>query len=300
MLPGPPPATRSRGLPRLAPGIRHPSRIPPLSGPGAACLEGCRDARLPIPPRARPEGRGPLRPGGDPPHAIGGGRHLLAARQGVRRGVEPEAGRRPPPAGRASAQGRDAVELRRRPARRPTPAAPGPRLVAGPSPPDRRVQRPDDRGGGARRGGGDPGAGRLDPGHRRGARDLSEGRGDPAGDRPDRRGPGRPGGRPVLLAARPPGLQQRPAPGDPARLRGRGRPRLLPFDPDAELSVRPDGPDDGAVVASADSQVLDRCGPWFPLAAFVVEREVPGARLVDLSDPSTPARPSLAEGRPGQ
>ncbi|QDV38981.1 DUF434 domain-containing protein [Tautonia plasticadhaerens] len=74
----------------------------------------------------------------------------------------------------------------------------------------------------------------------------------------------------------------------------------LPFDPDAELAARPGGPDDGAVVASADSQVLDHCGPWFPLAAFVVERAVPGARLVDLSDTSTPARPSLAEGRPGQ
>jgi hypothetical protein len=37
------------------------------------------------------------------------------------------------------------------------------------------------------------------------------------------------------------------------------------------------------VVASADSGVLDRCGPWFNLARSAVEAGVPAARVVDLS-----------------
>jgi hypothetical protein len=72
----------------------------------------------------------------------------------------------------------------------------------------------------------------------------------------------------------------------------------LPFDPDAELIAPPDDP--RAVVASADALVLDRCGPWFPLAGVVVDRAVPGARLVDLTDPPPAGRPSLAAGPPGQ
>jgi hypothetical protein len=39
----------------------------------------------------------------------------------------------------------------------------------------------------------------------------------------------------------------------------------------------------GAVVASADSVVLDRSGPWVNLARAVVERHVPEAWVVDLS-----------------
>jgi hypothetical protein len=38
-----------------------------------------------------------------------------------------------------------------------------------------------------------------------------------------------------------------------------------------------------AVVASADSVVLDRCGRWLNLARLVVAEKVPGAKLVDLS-----------------
>jgi hypothetical protein len=38
------------------------------------------------------------------------------------------------------------------------------------------------------------------------------------------------------------------------------------------------------VVASADSGVLDRCGPWFNLARETVVRHVPDARVVDLAD----------------
>lgn len=37
------------------------------------------------------------------------------------------------------------------------------------------------------------------------------------------------------------------------------------------------------VVATADSAVLDRCGPWFNLARHVVEQEVPDAWRVDLA-----------------
>ncbi len=54
---------------------------------------------------------------------------------------------------------------------------------------------------------------------------------------------------------------------------------------EVELSRSPDraliqanGP-----VASADSAVLDACGPWFNLAREIVTRSVPGAWVVDLS-----------------
>jgi hypothetical protein len=40
-----------------------------------------------------------------------------------------------------------------------------------------------------------------------------------------------------------------------------------------------------AIVATADSGVLDRCGRWFNLARAVVERWAPGAWTVDLSSP---------------
>ncbi len=40
------------------------------------------------------------------------------------------------------------------------------------------------------------------------------------------------------------------------------------------------------VVATADSAVLDRCGPWLNLARHVIDHFVPDARIVDLSRPS--------------
>lgn len=71
---------------------------------------------------------------------------------------------------------------------------------------------------------------------------------------------------------------------DAAADRGRDWRAELPFNPDAELIA---GPAD-AVVATADSGVLDRCGPWFPLARHVVDRDVAGAWVVDLSAPPLP------------
>jgi hypothetical protein len=47
--------------------------------------------------------------------------------------------------------------------------------------------------------------------------------------------------------------------------------------PDADLAAAR-----GAVVASADSVILDRCERWFSLAREVVTALVPGGRLVDL------------------
>ncbi len=47
-------------------------------------------------------------------------------------------------------------------------------------------------------------------------------------------------------------------------------------DPDA-LLLRP-----GAVVATADAGILDRCGPWLNLARHVVEADVPTAFVVNL------------------
>lgn len=37
------------------------------------------------------------------------------------------------------------------------------------------------------------------------------------------------------------------------------------------------------IVATADSAVLDRCGPWFNLAKQIVDESVPGAWVIDLS-----------------
>ncbi|MEW4566922.1 DUF434 domain-containing protein [Tautonia sp. JC769] len=69
----------------------------------------------------------------------------------------------------------------------------------------------------------------------------------------------------------------------------------LPFNPDAELIA---GPAE-AVVASADSVVLDRCADWSPMARLVVERAVPGAWIVDLSGPPGTG-PAVAEEPSGQ
>ncbi|WP_161602398.1 DUF434 domain-containing protein [Tautonia marina] len=69
----------------------------------------------------------------------------------------------------------------------------------------------------------------------------------------------------------------------------------LPFNPDAELIA---GPAE-VVVASADSEVLDHCAQWFPMARLVVERAVPGAWVVDLSEPPR-VGPGVAEEPSGQ
>lgn len=50
---------------------------------------------------------------------------------------------------------------------------------------------------------------------------------------------------------------------------------LVP-DPDPLLAAQPDP------VATADSIILDGCQAWLNLAALVIERHVPGARIVDL------------------
>jgi hypothetical protein len=51
----------------------------------------------------------------------------------------------------------------------------------------------------------------------------------------------------------------------------------LVANPDRELIASP------AIVATADSGVLDRCGRWFNLACEVVRASIPGAWIVDLS-----------------
>ncbi len=48
-------------------------------------------------------------------------------------------------------------------------------------------------------------------------------------------------------------------------------------DPDKVLAVAAD-----AVVATADAEILDRCGRWVGLAREVIRAAVPGARVVDL------------------
>lgn len=48
--------------------------------------------------------------------------------------------------------------------------------------------------------------------------------------------------------------------------------------PDPDPVLRLPGP----AVATADSGVLDRCGPWINLARLIVDAEVPGAFVVDL------------------
>ena len=53
----------------------------------------------------------------------------------------------------------------------------------------------------------------------------------------------------------------------------------------AEVVANPDAilTQPGAVVATADAAVLDRCGAWMNLARALVEAHVPGAFLVDLA-----------------
>lgn len=50
---------------------------------------------------------------------------------------------------------------------------------------------------------------------------------------------------------------------------------LIP-DPDGVLAATPD------IIATADSAVLDRCGPWFNLAREVIDREIPAARIIPM------------------
>lgn len=57
---------------------------------------------------------------------------------------------------------------------------------------------------------------------------------------------------------------------------------LVVGDPDPVLAGAPSG----TIVATADSAILDRCGRWFPLARWVVEQGVPGARVIDLARPA--------------
>ena len=64
------------------------------------------------------------------------------------------------------------------------------------------------------------------------------------------------------------------------------RAMLREVDPGWSAEVVPD-PDPvlrlpGPAVATADSGVLDRCGPWLNLARLIVDAEVPGAFVVDL------------------
>ena len=56
--------------------------------------------------------------------------------------------------------------------------------------------------------------------------------------------------------------------------------------PDRDLIASP------AIVATADSGVLDRCGRWFNLARDVVERSAPEAWMIDLSSGSEAAAAS--------
>jgi len=51
----------------------------------------------------------------------------------------------------------------------------------------------------------------------------------------------------------------------------------LAHDPDAELAQSE------AVIATADSGILDLCGPWFNLARETVGRHVAGSWVLDLS-----------------
>jgi hypothetical protein len=39
------------------------------------------------------------------------------------------------------------------------------------------------------------------------------------------------------------------------------------------------------IVATADSQILDSTDRWFNLARHVIDAQIPGAHIVDLSDP---------------
>jgi hypothetical protein len=58
--------------------------------------------------------------------------------------------------------------------------------------------------------------------------------------------------------------------------------RLVP-NPDPLLAAAGDA-DAGAIVATADSVILDRCRRWFSLAGEIVGRRVPDAWLIDFAD----------------
>ena len=62
-----------------------------------------------------------------------------------------------------------------------------------------------------------------------------------------------------------------------AMIRAEGWEAEVVPDPDAVLAGSSDP------VVTADSGILDRCGPWVNLARLVIEAEVPGAFVVDLS-----------------
>jgi hypothetical protein len=55
----------------------------------------------------------------------------------------------------------------------------------------------------------------------------------------------------------------------------------LSNNPDAELRAC------RAIVATADSAILDRCKRWFSLARFVIEAACPDARIIDLESPDS-------------
>jgi hypothetical protein len=59
----------------------------------------------------------------------------------------------------------------------------------------------------------------------------------------------------------------------------------------ASAAGRPQGPP-GVIVATADSAILDRCGPWFNLARQTIRRHIRGARLVELADADRVGRES--------
>lgn len=67
------------------------------------------------------------------------------------------------------------------------------------------------------------------------------------------------------------------------RLRELAEERSWPWRVDLVRSADPHLRDSEETVATADSAVLDRCGPWFNLARVVVEREVARPWIVDLS-----------------
>ena len=57
---------------------------------------------------------------------------------------------------------------------------------------------------------------------------------------------------------------------------------------EVELSINPDHVLSRATepVATADSVILDACGPWFSLARHVVLQNIPQARIIDLQNTS--------------
>jgi len=56
--------------------------------------------------------------------------------------------------------------------------------------------------------------------------------------------------------------------------------------PDREILARP-----GCVAVTSDGPILDRCGPWVPLAEAVVKAHAPRAWIVDLGEGATSPLP---------